>query len=197
VAKVLEFFFDYGSPYSYLASTQVEEMVRRTGSELRWRPFLLGAVFKSTGNISPATTMQKARYILKDLLDWTRQYDLPEFLLPEGFPANSLRADRLGLVADEQGCLPAFTHALYREEFVLGKDPSQLATLNPVLQGVGLEAEKSLARSESAEIKDRLRQNTDQAIERGAFGAPTFFIGDDMFWGNDRLPFVERALRAG
>ena len=122
MAKLLEFFFDYGSPYSYLASTQVEELVRRTGGELRWRPFLLGAVFKSTGNISEATTMQKARYILKDLQDWTRHYDLPDFLIAEGFPCSSSRAERLGLVADENGCLPAFTHALYREEFVQGRD---------------------------------------------------------------------------
>lgn len=197
MAKVLEFFFDYSSPYSYLASTQVEGLARRAGAELRWRPFLLGAVFKATGNTSPAANLCKARYMLKDLLDWTRHYDLPDFVLPEGFPSSSLRAARLGLVADEGGRLADFTHALYREVFALGKDASDVGVLAEVLRSVGLDAEKSLARAESPEIKDRLRTNTDYAVARGAFGSPTFFIGDEMYFGNDRLMFVERALRAG
>jgi 2-hydroxychromene-2-carboxylate isomerase len=196
MAKVLEFFFDYASPYSYLASTRVEAVARRTGAELQWHPFLLGAVFKESGNTSPASNMCKARYMLKDLLDWTRHYDLPDFVLPEGFPSSSLKAARLGLVADEQGRLVAFTHALYREVFVEGKDLSDLTILTGVLQRIGLGAEESLRRSESPEIKDRLRRNTDGALARGAFGAPTFFIGDDMYFGNDRLPFVETALKA-
>jgi 2-hydroxychromene-2-carboxylate isomerase len=196
MAKVLEFFFDYASPYSYLASTRVEAVARRTGAELQWRPFLLGAVFKESGNTSPASNMCKARYMLKDLLDWTRHYDLPDFVLPEGFPSSSLKAARLGLVADEQGRLVAFTHALYREVFAEGKDLSDLGILAGVLQRIGLGAEESLRRSESPEIKDRLRRNTDGALARGAFGAPTFFIGDDMYFGNDRLPFVETALKA-
>jgi 2-hydroxychromene-2-carboxylate isomerase len=196
MAKVLEFFFDYASPYSYLASTRVEAVARRAGAELQWRPFLLGAVFKESGNTSPASSMCKARYMMKDLLDWTRHYDLPDFVLPEGFPSSSLKAARLGLVADEQGRLVAFTHALYREVFAEGKDLSDLGILAGVLQRIGLGAEESLRRSESPEIKDRLRRNTDGALARGAFGAPTFFIGDDMYFGNDRLPFVETALKA-
>ncbi len=183
MAKVLEFFFDYSSPYSYLASTRVEALVRRAGAELRWRPFLLGAVFKESGNTSPASNMCKAR--------------LPDFMLPDGFPSSSLKAARLGLVADEHGRLIAFTHALYREVFAEGKDLSDLGVLTGVLQRIGMGAEESLRRSEAPEIKDRLRRNTDDALTRGAFGAPTFFIGDDMYFGNDRLPFVETALKAG
>ncbi len=87
MAKVLEFFFDYSSPYSYLASTRVEAVVRRAGADLRWRPLLLGALFKESGNTSPASNIFKARYMLKDLFDWTRHYDLPDFVLPEGFPS--------------------------------------------------------------------------------------------------------------
>ncbi len=194
MAKTLEFFFDYGSPYSYLASTQVEALVRRVGAELRWRPFLLGAVFKATANVSPAANMYKARYMVKDLLDWTRRYDLPDFVLPEGFPSNTLKANRLGLVAEERGCLPAFTHALYREVFAKGKDLSDLAVLTGVLQRCGMSAEESLARAEAPEIKQRLRDNTEDAVARGAFGAPTFFIDEDMYFGNDRMTLVERAL---
>ncbi len=195
MAKTLEFFFDYSSPYSYLASTQVEAVARRAGAQLRWRPFLLGAVFKATGNIAPASNPHKARYLLKDLLDWTRHYGLPDFTLPDGFPANSVKADRLGLVADEHGKLPAYTHALYRIAFAAGKDASDLQVLSVALKEANLDPEKALARAEAQEIKDRLRQNTDEAIQRGSFGAPTFFIGDDMYVGNDRLPFVEKALR--
>jgi 2-hydroxychromene-2-carboxylate isomerase len=196
MAKNLEFFFDYGSPYSYLASTQVEALARRAGAELKWRPFLLGAVFKATGNISPAANAYKARYMYKDLVDWTRRYELPDFVLPDGFPASSLLADRLGLVAQERGMLPAFTQALYREVFAKGKDVSDVAVLRGVLAGTGMPTDESLARAEAPEIKQRLRDNTEDAVTRGAFGAPTFFIGEDMYFGNDRMMLVEKALRA-
>lgn len=194
--KTLEFFFDYSSPYSYLASTQVESVARRAGAELQWRPFLLGAVFKATGNISPASTMAKARYMLKDLLDWTRHYQLPDFTLPEDFPASSIKANRLGLVANEHGKLPAYTHALYRAVFAQGKGLSRLEVLTSVLKQAELDPEQAFARAEHQEIKDLLRKNTDEAVARGSFGAPTFFIGEDMYIGNDRLPFVEKALRS-
>ena len=195
MAKTLEFFFDYLSGYSYLASTQVEELARRTGAELRWRPFLLAAIFKATGNIPPMANPYKARYLLKDARDWTRHYHLPDFRLPEGFPSSSLKAARLGLVAEEHGRLPAYTHALYRAVFAEGKDPSDAATLSEVLSRLGLPAEDCLARADSQEVKNKLRSNTDEALARGAFGAPTFFIGEDIYFGNDRLPFVEAALR--
>jgi 2-hydroxychromene-2-carboxylate isomerase len=194
--KTLEFFFDYSSPYSYLASSQVESVVRRTGAELRWRPFLLGAVFKATENVPPASNMTKARYMLKDLLDWTRYYQLPDFTLPEGFPGNSIKANRLGLVADEHGKLPDYTHALYRAVFAEGKGIGRMELLRTVLEQVGMDVEEAVARAEHQEIKDLLRKNTNEAVERGSFGAPTFFIGDEMYFGNDRLAFVERALRS-
>jgi len=196
MAKTVEFFFDYSSPYSYLASSQIEALAQRTGAELRWRPFLLGAVLKATGNIAPASNFYKARYLLKDLLDWTRHYGLPEFTLPEGFPGNSVRADRLGLVAQEQGKLPQFTHALYRAVFAEGKDVADVGVLSSVLDGVGIVSAEALVRAEAREVKDLLRKNTDEAVDRGSFGAPTFFVGEDMYVGNDRLMFVEKVLRS-
>lgn len=196
MSKTVEFFFDYSSPYSYLASTQIESVAQRTGAQLRWRPFLLGAVFKATGNIPPASNLHKARYMLQDLLNWTRHYELPDFRLPDSFPANSVKADRLGLVAQEKGKLPQFTHALYRAVFAEGRDLSDLGVLSSVLGQVGLPPAEALARAEAQEIKDRLRKNTDEAVERGSFGAPTFFVGDDLYVGNDRLVFVEKALRS-
>ncbi|MGA9523988.1 MAG: 2-hydroxychromene-2-carboxylate isomerase [Myxococcaceae bacterium] len=195
MAKTLEFFFDYGSPYSWLACTQIDAIAQRTSAEVRWRPFLLGAVFKATGNHAPAQNMYKARYLLKDLGDWTRAYGLPAFVLPPDFPSDSIKANRLGLVAEELGKLPAYSHAVYRAGFTEGRDISQPQVLADLLRGAGMDPQAAFARMLSQEIKDRLRKNTDEAVERGAFGAPTFFIGDDMYFGNDRLPFVEAALR--
>lgn len=194
--RMLEFFFDYGSPYSYLASTQVEAVCSRAGAELSWRPFLLGAVLKATGTGEPEAigSMYKARYLLKDLGDWCRHYGLPEFVLPEAFPLNALKADRLGLVALEQGKIAAYTQAVYRAAFVQGQDLSQSQVLTRVLEEVGMDPQASFQRMLSQDIKDRLRQNTDDAVTRGAYGAPTFFVEADMFFGNDRLMFVEAAL---
>lgn len=191
----LEFFFDYGSPYSYLASTQVEALVTRTNATLRWRPFLLGAVFAATGGESPVGNMYKARYLFKDLQDWAAHYDLSPVVLPDGFPVNSLSADRLGLVAEEKGLLPAFTHLVFRAAFVEGRDISRPEVLRELATAAGLDPQAAFARMLSTEIKDRLRLNTEEAVQRGAFGSPTFFVGETMFFGNDRLQFVEAALR--
>ena len=196
MAKTLEFFFDYASPYSYLASEQVEALAKRTGAELRWRPFLLGAVFKATGNVPPISTASKAAYLGKDLVDWASYLGLPPFQMPSTFPINSLKANRLGLVAAEQGRIVPFSHAAFRAAFVEGKDLNEPAVLAELARAAGLEPEKALAHAETQEIKDALRRNTDEAIARGAFGAPTFFVGDELFFGNDRLMFVERALSA-
>ena len=195
MAKTLEFFFDYASPYSYLACNQVEAVAQRTGAELRWRPFLLGAVFKATGNNTPTQVPAKGVYIAKDLQDWVSYLGLPALVLPESFPINSLKANRLALVAAEQGKVAAFSHAAYRAAFAEGKDLSDPKVLAEVARGVGMDADKALAQMENQEIKDALRRNTDEALSRGVFGAPTFFVGDNMFFGNDRLMFVERALR--
>ncbi|WP_224361810.1 2-hydroxychromene-2-carboxylate isomerase [Hyalangium versicolor] len=197
MAKTLEFFFDYASVYSYLASTQVEEVAKRTGAELRWRVFLLGAVFKAAGNVSPVTVASKATYLVKDLQDWTSYLGLPPFQMPSNFPFNSLKVNRLGLVAAEEGKIAAFSHAVYRAAFADGRDLNDPAVIAEVLHSVGLDAEKAQARAETQDIKDALRRNTEEAIARGAFGAPLFFVGEEMFFGNDRLMFVERALRAG
>ncbi len=193
--NTLEFFFDYASPYSYLASSQVEAIAQRAGASLRWRPFFLGGVFKATGNASPALVPLKAIYMLQDLLRWTRHYGLPDFTLPDPFPARSITALRLGLVAQDEGKLPSFSHLLYRQVFALGKDQAQVALLTEVMREAGMDPDACIDRAQTQEIKDRLRKNTEEAVERGSFGAPTFFVGEEMFIGNDRLPFVERALR--
>jgi 2-hydroxychromene-2-carboxylate isomerase len=194
--KTLEFFFDLVSPYSYLASTQLDALAERTGARVLWRPFLLGAVFKATENVSPATIPAKGLYLLKDFGDWSRHYGLPALQLPEIFPFNSLLLQRLALVADEQGRLPVFGHRMYRAIYQENRDVTSAEEVTALLAEEGMDAKAYLARAEAAEIKDRLKANVEEAVRRGAFGAPTFFIGEEMFVGNDRLMFVEKALRA-
>jgi 2-hydroxychromene-2-carboxylate isomerase len=194
MAKILEFFFDYASPYSYLACQQVEALAQRSGAELRWRPFLLGAVFKATGNVPPISTANKAAWLLRDVQEWTSYLGLPPFRMPENFPINSLKANRLGLVAAEHGRIAPFSHAAFRAAFAEGKDLADPQVLAELARAADLDPEQAIAKAESQEIKDALRRNTDEALARGTFGAPTFFVGDELYFGNDRLMFVERAL---
>lgn len=192
--KTLEFFFDLLSPFSYLASTQVEAVCARTGAALAWKPFLLGAVFKATENASPLNNPHKAAYLLKDLQRWADHYGLPPFTFPSEFPFRVVDADRLVLVAAEQGKAGAFARAAFDAIWAGGKDLGKPEALAPVLTSVGMDPAISLERAGSVEIKDALKRNGEEAVARGAFGAPTFFIGDEMYLGNDRLAFVERAL---
>jgi 2-hydroxychromene-2-carboxylate isomerase len=173
----------------------VERVCGRTGAELKWRPTLLGAIFKATGNVSPVANPTKAMYLFKDLSDWARHYGLPAFVLPEGFPSSALKADRLGIVAQQQGRLPAFTHAAYAAAFQKGQDLNAPTVLAEVLGQAGMDVAASLEKAEAPTAKDALRANTDDAVARGAFGLPLFFVGEDMYVGNDRLFFVEAALR--
>lgn len=198
--KTLEFFYDFASPYSYLASTQVERVADRAGATLRWRPFLLGGVFKESGNVPPFSVAAKGQYMLKDLADWTRHYGLPAIKWPESFPVPSLKANRLAFIAEDRGRLVPFTHVVYAAVFGEGLSIDSVETLSRLLAAVGMDAEDALARAEMPENKDRLRKNTEEAVRRGAFGAPTFFVtgegaAEEMFVGNDRLMFVEQALR--
>lgn len=196
MGTTVEFFFDCGSPYSYLASTQIEALAVRTSAQVVWRPFLLGAVFKATGSGQPeaVTNMYKARYLFKDLQDWSKYYGLPSLVLPENFPVDSLKADRLALVAHEAGQLVSWTHTVFRAAFVDGRDVSDPNVLSDLLRQLELDPQPAFARMLSPEIKDRLRKNTEEAVSRGAFGAPTFFVGSEMFFGNDRMGFLEAAL---
>ena|SRR5688572_6304123 len=186
----LEFFYDLSSPYSYLAATQLEALAARTQAELVWRPMVLGAVHKATGNDMPARVAQKALWMWKDLNRWADQYGVP-FRMSSHFPANTVNAMRLCLVADDAGKAAPVTLAAFRAMWV---DDLDLADANVIAQlaaGYDLDA-TAIGRQE---IKDRLRANTDDAVRRGAFGAPAFFVGDELFWGNDRLHQVERALQ--
>ncbi len=189
----LEFFYDFVSPYSYLASRRVEAIAARTGATLRWRPFLLGGVLKATNNKAPAETPAKYAHLKIDCARWARRLEVP-LRFPAVHPFSTVLAMRCALAAERLGRLVPFTHAAFRAAWAEGRDlasPDVLAAIASEA-GLGGVAVVTAAQNEKA----ALLAQTEEAVRRGAFGAPTFFVGDEMFVGNDRLDFVEGALRA-
>ncbi len=190
--KRVDFFFDLSSPYSYLASTQMQGLGERTGAEIAWRPMVLGAVFKAVGNEMPARVPPKGRWMGRDLERWAEHYGVP-FRFSSNFPANAIKAMRLILVDDKRAADVA--RAGFAAMWVEDRDLTRDEELRRIAERGGLDPAAAMAAIESPAVKDRLRANTDEAVARGAFGAPTFLVGDELFWGNDRLHFVEAALR--
>lgn len=191
--KRIEFFYDYASTYSYLAHLAVEELATKKDAELIFKPMVLGFVFKASGNSMPAAVPAKATYMIHDVRRWVRHYGLP-FHMPSIFPVNTIRALRTAVAALEEGVFPAYHHAVMRAYWSNDQDIGDAEVLASIVSAAGLDGPRLVARSEEGAVKEKLKANTDEAIERGVFGAPTFFVGDEMFWGNDRLHFVEEAL---
>ena len=195
--KVLEFFFDVASAYSYLSTSQVGPLCQKTGAKARWRPFLLGGVFKETGNEMPARIPAKAQWLFGDVALWAKQYNM-QFQLPSRFPMNSLKAQRFLVAAGRlfgEDAIPTLAVPLFGAAWVDDRDVSEPEELKKIAANVGFDGAALLAAMDAPETKALLKANTDEAVARGAFGAPTFFVGEQLFWGNDRLHFVEEALK--
>lgn len=192
---VIEFFWDPASPYTWLAATQIEALAARTGATVSWRPFVLGKVFEATGNRAPATVAAKAKHLFKDLGRWAALYGQP-LNFPKVFPVNSIAALRMACAAGATGDGGRLALAVMRAYWVDGIDIGQPDALVAAVSAAGIDGAALLAASQQQPVKDELRANTDEAIKRGAFGAPTFFVGSEMFWGNDRLVLLENALAA-
>ncbi len=190
MARQLEFFFDYGSPFSYLADTQIDALLKRTGAQVIYKPMLLGGVFKATGNASPITIPAKGKYMGSDLSLWAKEYRVPMKMNPF-FPINTIRIMRGAVAAQSAGCFPAYHSTMFRAMWAEGVNLGDPNVVKPIFSKLGMDPEVV----ERADVKERLRANTDEAVARGAFGAPSFFVGDAMFWGNDRMHFVEAALK--
>lgn len=193
MSKQVEFFFDFGSPTSYLAWTQLPQIVEAAGAQIVWRPMLLGGVFKASGNQSPISIPAKGRYMLQDLARFARRYDVPLAFNPH-FPINTLALMRgaAGYLGSEQfqPYVQAVFEALWVQQQNLG-DPEVIAA---VLNAAGLDAAEFERLISDEAVKQRLKDNTEEALQRGVFGAPTFFVGSEMFFGQDRLDFVAEAL---
>ena len=195
MSKSVEFFFDVGSPTVYLAATQLSKIAGRHGATVLWRPFLLGGVFKATGNVSPATVPAKSRYMGDDLERFARRYEVP-FLFNPFFPVNTLALMRGAVAYQQQGRLDQYIEAIFSAMWVTGKNMNEPTIVAEVLDTIGIEAQEFLVAIAAQDVKDKLKNNTEEAVKRGAFGAPTFFVGDEMFFGQDRLDFVDAALAA-
>jgi 2-hydroxychromene-2-carboxylate isomerase len=194
MARTLEFYFDYGSPYSYLADTQVEAIAKRAGGALARKPMLLGGVFKATGNASPMTVELKSKWSAFDLPMWARHYGVP-FQRNPHFPVNTLALMRGAAAAQIDKVFERYHPAMYKAMWVDGRNLNDMNEVAAVLSEAGLDARKFGNRIQDQDVKDRLKSTTDDAVARGVFGAPTMFVDDMMFFGNDRLPFVEMALK--
>ena len=194
MARTLEFYFDYGSPYSYLADTQVEAIAQRAGATLQRKPMLLGGVFKATGNASPMTVALKSKWSAFDMPLWARHYGVP-FLRNPFFPVNTLALMRGAAAAQIDGLFERYHPAIYKAMWVDGRNLNDIDEIAAVLTAAGLDATKFGKRIQDQDVKDRLKATTDEAVARGVFGAPTCFVDNMMFFGNDRLPFVELALK--
>jgi 2-hydroxychromene-2-carboxylate isomerase len=186
MSKQVEFFYDYVSLYSYLADSQLGNLA---GAEIVYRPMFLGAVMEATGNRPPGTVEAKRKYLMTDVARWTSRYSLA-FRMNPVFPQNTVKALRLALVAQKEGVFGnvhrALFEAMWIQERVLGDE----AVLGKIAANAGL----SLEAIEDPAIKDELKAITGEAVDRGAFGAPTFFVGDQMFFGNDRFEFIADAI---
>ena len=199
MSKPIEFHFDFSSPYSYLASEQIEPIAARHGRTVEYKPLLLGAVFKLAKS-APLTEQYgpKARYSVRDF-ERSAHYAGVPYRQPSRFPIGSVAAKR-GVVWLQQHrpeLVAPFVHAVYRAFFVDDRDISDSAVVGEIAREVGIDPAEFAAGIQQPEIKERLRVQVDQAIAAGIFGAPAIVVDGELFWGNDRLPQIERWLEQG
>jgi 2-hydroxychromene-2-carboxylate isomerase len=184
----LEFWFDFASNYSYLSVMRMRELARAAGVTVLWRPFLLGPIFKSFGWDTSPFVLQKEKgaYVWQDMARQCVKYDIP-WQQPSQFPRNSVLASRIAVCATEQPWLEEFCRRVMLSNFAADLDINSEERIVDVLGSLGLDAAAIIESAQCAENKHRLRERTEEAKRRGIFGAPMFFVGEDKFWGNDRL----------
>jgi len=189
--KKVEFFFDLGSP----AWTQLPRICAAKGAELVFRPMLLGGIFQATGNASPATVPAKGRYSAIDLGRFAHRYGVPLVMNPH-FPINTLQLMRAvtGVQMRQPERFEPFLTQLFNALWVEALNLNEPTLVGRTIIRAGFSIEEVLALTNDPDVKAQLRSTTDEALERGVFGAPTMFVGDEMFFGQDRLVFVEEAL---
>jgi 2-hydroxychromene-2-carboxylate isomerase len=193
--KTVEFFFDFGSPTTYLAHTQMHQLAVDTGAKVVYRPMLLGGVFKATGNASPVTVPAKGRWMGADMARFAKRYGVP-FAHNPHFPINTLTLMRgaTGLQMRDPQALMNYVDAVFQAMWVQPRNMGDPAVTAEVLGAAGFSAESFTSLVADPEVKAQLVATTEEAVARGAFGAPTFFVGEQMFFGQDRLDFVRAAL---
>jgi 2-hydroxychromene-2-carboxylate isomerase len=196
MSKTIEFFFDFGSPTTYLAHTQLPRIAREAGASLVYRPMLLGGVFKATGNASPVLVPAKGRWMGQDIARWAKRWDVPFSFNPH-FPINTLTLMRgaAGLQLRQPEAFTRYVDAVFDAMWVKPRNLGDAAVLAAVLGEAGFDAEPFMALVGEAEVKVKLVANTEEAVARGVFGAPSCFVGEQLLFGQDRLDFVLEAAR--
>lgn len=196
MGRTVEFLFDVVSPTAYLAYKRLPDIAARTGAAIAWTPVFLGGIMNATGNVPPGTVPAKGKYMNRDLVRCAARFDIA-FTLNPHFPVNTLTLQRAAVaLLDEAGeeAFARFIDACFQAIWVDAKNMGEPAIAAEVLSAAGFDADVLLARAGDPVIKDKLKSNTDGAVARGVFGAPTFFVGDEMYFGQDRLDYVEDAL---
>ncbi len=193
--KQVEFFFDFGSPTSYLAYTQLPKIAAEHGAEILWRPVLLGGVFKAAGNQSPVLVALKGVWMWGDMDRWARRYGVPLVKNPH-FIINTLTLMRgaVGLQMRQPARFRSYVDLMFHAMWVEPRNLGDAAVVAATLDKAGFDPAAIAALAGDAEVKAKLIDVTDQAVKRGVFGAPTMFVGNEMFFGQDRLDFVREAL---
>ena len=196
---MIECYFDCSSPWTWLAFHKLRPLAAELDVTVDWKPVLVGGIFNT---VNPSVYESRERgvpakqaYLRKDLMDWARHEDLDIRFPPSIFPINSVKAMRACCWLKPQGLLEAFADAVFRAYWTADRDIAQDAVLADIASALGIDAEALLAAISTPEIKAQLKANTDEAISRGAFGSPTIIVGgDDLYFGNDRLPLVRAAV---
>lgn len=187
-APEIEFWFDFGSNYSYLSVMRIETLAQMRGVRVRWRPFLLGPVFRDLGFDNSPFVLQKEKgaYVWKDMERQCRKYGIA-LMKPSTFPRAALLAMRVALSGAQEQWMPAYCRKIMQFNFAHDRDIGSMDVVNEALEELGLPAQQIIADAQSDANKLRLREQTAAAAAKGIFGAPTFFAANEMFWGNDRL----------
>lgn len=196
MSKSVEFYFDFGSPTAYLAHKRLGQLSKQYDLQVLYMPMLLGGVFKATGNASPVAIPAKGKYMLEqDLPRFARRYGVPLNFNPH-FPINTLNLMRGAIAAQRLGCMEAYVNLAFDAVWVQEKNMGDPAIVCQALTEAGLDADGLIALSQDPDVKAELVAATEAAVARGVFGAPTLFLDGAMYFGQDRLDFIEEAIKA-
>tara|TARA_B110000444_G_C18632977_1_gene497750 strand:+ start:174 stop:755 length:582 start_codon:yes stop_codon:yes gene_type:complete len=188
MSKTVIFCFDFGSPYSYLAYNNLD-IITNTGANIQIKPVLLGGIFKATGNQPPASVVKKAEYMFRDIERWSKKLDL-EFKMNPYFPILTVPHMRGAILADKMGILENYMKKMYQAIWVKGMNLNDQQVLSQIAEESGIDSNDFAEGIMSEEIKSKLKENTQFAIDKGAFGVPTYFCNNEMYWGVDSLKFL-------
>ncbi len=194
----VQFLFDFGSPNAYLCHKEIPAIARSTNIEFEYIPILLGGLFKLTNNRSPAEAFagiqNKQAYDLLEMRRFVEKHKLHQFRRNPFFPVNTLQIMRGAIAAKRLDCFATYVEAMYSAMWEKGRNMADLSEIVEVLKAAGIDAERLLETTQKQDVKNELLANTQSAFERGAFGSPTFFIGEEIYFGKDRLREVEEAM---